>query len=74
MNRYSSKVLTCSKIVYTVKGWAQVKVAYLDVYVIENMAVVEYRSTSKFSCFGWIILYKIIIITGKSQKQITEEK
>ena len=27
--------------------------------VIENMAVVEYGSTSKFSCFGWITLYKI---------------
>ena len=26
----------------TVKGWAQVNVAYLDVYVIKNMEVVTY--------------------------------
>lgn len=39
--------LTC----FTVKGWAQVNVAHLNVYVIENMAVVKYGSTSKFSCF-----------------------
>ena len=32
------------------KGWAPVTVAYPDVYVIENLSVVTYRSSSRFSC------------------------
>ena len=41
---------------FTAKGWAKVNVAYPDVYVVENMVVVKYGSTSEFTCLDSIVL------------------
>ena len=44
-------------------SWARVNVTYTDVYMVENMAAVEYRRTRKFTCLVLnvlIILYNII--------------
>ena len=55
------------------KGWAQVNVAYQDVYIIENMAVVTYRSTSRCVFFLSYIVQGMTIKTHKHGRKVNRD-
>ena len=54
---------------FTAKGWAKVNVAYPDVYVVENIVVVKYGSTSEFTSLDSID-YFAQYMTRKTQNQM----
>ena len=55
------------------KGWAQVNVAYQDVYIIENMAVVTHRSTSMCVFFLSYIVQDMTIKTHKHGRKVNRD-